>query len=162
MASFALVAEGITDQIVLETILSGYYDEDDLEINPLQPLRDATDRFRQGNFAGWELVFEFCSDQDRLAEALAFNDFFLLAPTLLRGSKCGRSASSAKTGRGASVRRSHAGAWEREDWPSALDLMAVRPERGSESGLTERQRGVRERSDQRRSIGIHLVFSGPM
>jgi len=39
----------------------------------------------------------------------------LLAPTLLRGSKSRRSASSNQTGRGAPALHSHAGAWEREN-----------------------------------------------
>jgi len=45
----------------------------------------------------------------------------LLAPTLPRGSKCGRSASSVRSGRGAPARDSPASAWERETPPSALN-----------------------------------------
>ena len=54
MASFALITEGITDQAVLENILTGLYGED-VEVNPLQPLRDATDtsRVKSDSFAGW-------------------------------------------------------------------------------------------------------------
>jgi hypothetical protein len=78
MISFALVTEGITDQAVLETILCGYYGEEP-DINPLQPLRDATDESRQseGSFGGWEKVFEYCGLGD-LQDALAFNDYLII------------------------------------------------------------------------------------
>lgn len=78
MARFVLVTEGITDQVALESILYGYYDESDVEVQFLQPVRDATDRSRQGDFAGWELVLEYCSKTDVLQEALQFNDFLLI------------------------------------------------------------------------------------
>jgi len=51
MASFALITEGITDQVAISAILYGLYDEEP-EIRPVQPLRDATDEARQGNRAG--------------------------------------------------------------------------------------------------------------
>jgi hypothetical protein len=77
MSSFALVTEGLTDQIALETILLGYYSDDDLEVRPLQPMRDVTDLSRQGSFGGWELVLEYCLRTDILNEALAFNDYLI-------------------------------------------------------------------------------------
>ena len=40
VASIALIAEGVTDQAVLENLLLGCFH--DPEIEPLQPLRDAT------------------------------------------------------------------------------------------------------------------------
>ncbi len=46
MPTFALVTEGLTDQIILEEILFGFFDDPDLVINSLQPLRDATDANR--------------------------------------------------------------------------------------------------------------------
>lgn len=76
MVSFALVTEGITDQAVLETILCGHYGEEP-DINPLQPLRDATDESRQGGFGGWERVFEYCGLDD-LQDALEFNDYLII------------------------------------------------------------------------------------
>jgi hypothetical protein len=78
MPSFALVTEGITDQIALEAILIGHYDDDDLEVNPLQPLRDATDVARQGNDGGWELVLEYCTNRTILDEAFVFNDYLII------------------------------------------------------------------------------------
>lgn len=86
MPSFALVAEGITDQVIIERIIftvSGKIIDDiddEADINPLQPLRDATDQSRvaEGTFGGWERVREFCSSQERLEEALEFNDYIVI------------------------------------------------------------------------------------
>ncbi|WP_413261147.1 hypothetical protein [Floridanema flaviceps] len=43
MISFGLITEGLTDQIVIEDILSGYFNTDDIIVNPLQPERDTKD-----------------------------------------------------------------------------------------------------------------------
>jgi hypothetical protein len=40
MISFGLVGEGLTDQIVIENILAGYFNSPDLDIRQLQPERD--------------------------------------------------------------------------------------------------------------------------
>lgn len=77
MASFALITEGITDQVAISAVLYGLYDEDELEIRPVQPLRDATDEARQGNRAGWEKVFEYCSLDD-FAAVFATNDYVII------------------------------------------------------------------------------------
>ncbi|PZN82277.1 MAG: hypothetical protein DM484_06735 [Candidatus Methylumidiphilus alinenensis] len=78
MASFALITEGITDQAVLENILTGLYG-DDVEVNPLQPLRDATDtsRIKSDSFGGWEQVFEYCQHEN-FDELLIFNDYVII------------------------------------------------------------------------------------
>jgi len=80
--SFALITEGITDQVALEAILKGHYKriDSDMEVicNPVQPIRDATDESRQGGFAGWEMVFEACSKTEVAAEALAWNDYLIV------------------------------------------------------------------------------------
>lgn len=78
MSKFALICEGITDQIALESIIYGHYNDDDIAINSLQPLRDATDESRQGDFGGWEKVLEYCSDHEKIEEALHFNDFLII------------------------------------------------------------------------------------
>ncbi|WP_146002784.1 phage tail protein [Telmatospirillum siberiense] len=81
MPTFALITEGITDQVVIETIIQGYYSgqlDDELDFNPLQPVRDATDESRQGGFGGWENVLEYCSYSDRIREAIALNDFVVI------------------------------------------------------------------------------------
>jgi len=65
MAKFALACEGVTDQIVIENILCGFYkDYDDLdeEIQPLQPPFDATtQKHKEGEFGGWERLLEYLS-----------------------------------------------------------------------------------------------------
>lgn len=76
MASFALITEGITDQVAISAVLYGLYDEEP-EIRPVQPLRDATDEARQGNRAGWEKVFEYCSLDD-FAAVFATNDYVII------------------------------------------------------------------------------------
>lgn len=76
MLSFALITEGITDQAVLEYILYGYYDEEP-EVNPVQPIRDTTDESRQGNFANWEKVIEYCG-ADIFRDIFLFNDYVII------------------------------------------------------------------------------------
>lgn len=78
MSSFALVTEGVTDQIALEAILCGHFSSNDLEVNSLQPLRDATDESRQAGYGGWELVLEYCTQYEHLVEALSFNDYLIV------------------------------------------------------------------------------------
>ncbi|RAU22985.1 phage tail protein [Paramagnetospirillum kuznetsovii] len=83
MTTFALITEGITDQIALELILEGHYrgkTDQDIDVEPLQPTRDATDQSRLPSdaFGGWELVLEYCSLHDRIHEALAFNDYLVI------------------------------------------------------------------------------------
>jgi hypothetical protein len=81
MTSFALITEGITDQVVLEIIIQTFYSdklENEVDIRFLQPIRDATDESRQGEFGGWEKVLEHCSYSDRILEALALNDYIVI------------------------------------------------------------------------------------
>lgn len=78
MHKFALIAEGWTDVAVIENIIYGALG-DDAVVNPLMPLRDATDAARHStqNFSNWELVLEYLStDQVRLA--LAANDYLIV------------------------------------------------------------------------------------
>jgi hypothetical protein len=76
MASFALITEGITDQVAISAVLYGLYDEEP-EIRLVQPLRDATDEARQGNRAGWEKVVEYCALDD-FAAVFATNDYVII------------------------------------------------------------------------------------
>lgn len=78
MTTFALISEGLTDQIILERMIEqicGKMFEDGVDINPLQPLRDTTDTAAAPH-AGWELVFEYC--RERAADALAANDYVVI------------------------------------------------------------------------------------
>lgn len=66
MTLFGLVAEGPSDHAVLENILLGLFDEEDIsdEITILQPLRDATEQEAIKAFGGWYKVFEYCRSSD--------------------------------------------------------------------------------------------------
>ncbi|MGK0290834.1 MAG: hypothetical protein ACI86H_002297, partial [bacterium] len=57
---FALACEGITDQIALENILCGFFDDEylDDEITYLQPPFDTTDA-KQSGYGGWELLLDY-------------------------------------------------------------------------------------------------------
>jgi hypothetical protein len=57
---FGLACEGVTDQIILQNILCGYFENPDLdeEINQLQPLLDETDK-KQKNFGGWQMLLAY-------------------------------------------------------------------------------------------------------
>lgn len=74
--TFAGIAEGLTDQIVIENILTGYFNPD-IDINWLQPLRDATDANRSSNFGGWNQVFEYCQSK-AFKEAFQFNEYIII------------------------------------------------------------------------------------
>lgn len=58
---FGIVAEGPTDFLVLQYILAGYFDDRDIDPNPLQPLRDATGTFEDKG--GWAQVLEYCRSE---------------------------------------------------------------------------------------------------
>jgi len=78
MATFALISEGVTDQIILERIIEqicGKMFDDGIDVNPLQPLRDATDA-HSAPYGGWELVLEFC--EESATDALAANDYIVI------------------------------------------------------------------------------------
>jgi len=65
MAKFGLACEGITDQIVIENILCGYYkDYDDLdeEIIAFEPLRDETGKKQEENSGGWTRLLTYLSE----------------------------------------------------------------------------------------------------
>ena len=67
MARFGLACEGITDQIVIENILCGFYkDYEDLdqEIQPFQPAYDeTTKKQKEGEFGGWEILLQYLSEK---------------------------------------------------------------------------------------------------
>ncbi len=77
MISFGLITEGITDQIVLENILFGFFNNVDIPINPLCPLRDATDKNRMEKAGNWVEVFEYCASSD-FKTALFTNNFLII------------------------------------------------------------------------------------
>ena len=79
MARFGLITEGITDQIVIEYILAGFYNSADIQVDALQPLRDETDENLAQNPGNWHKVFEYCAAKE-FEEALQENgeEYFLI------------------------------------------------------------------------------------
>jgi len=77
MTTFGLITEGKTDQIVIENILAGYFDDPDIMVNWLLPLRDETDRHRVENYSNWYKVFEYCKSP-KFKEALQFNNYIIV------------------------------------------------------------------------------------
>jgi hypothetical protein len=78
MPSFALISEGLTDQVILERMIEEICEpafQDGVFVNPLQPLRDATDK-HSAPHGGWELVLEYC--EQRAGEALYANDYVVV------------------------------------------------------------------------------------
>lgn len=65
MAKFGLACEGITDQIVIENILCGFYEGlDNDEIQPFQPAYDeTTQKQKEGEFGGWEILLAYLSEK---------------------------------------------------------------------------------------------------
>lgn len=61
MASFAIVAEGITDQRVIDNIITGYFGDDAEEpiVNYVQPLLDTTGAKAEPEPGGWGMVLKF-------------------------------------------------------------------------------------------------------
>jgi hypothetical protein len=83
MLSFALITEGITDQIVIERLVSIILEREsglEVEINRLQPLCDESDRSRQAEdaFGGFENLLQYCADTAKITEALEFNHYLII------------------------------------------------------------------------------------
>jgi hypothetical protein len=83
MATFALVSEGITDQVVIEHLIYGVVedgDDEEVHFTRLQPLRDETDKARQQreSYGGWENVLEYCTKTEKLLEALSTNQYLVI------------------------------------------------------------------------------------
>ncbi len=74
--TFGLITEGLTDQIVIENILSGYFNTNDLSVHPLQPERDKDNDNKSGH-GGWTLVFEYCKSED-FKKAFQFNKYVII------------------------------------------------------------------------------------
>ncbi|WP_449417531.1 phage tail protein [Phormidium nigroviride] len=76
MVTFGLITEGLTDQIVIENILSGYFNTDDIIVNPLQPERDKDDE-NKSDYGGWTLVFPYCQSEV-FQKAFQFNQYVII------------------------------------------------------------------------------------
>lgn len=76
MLKFAIIAEGKSDQYVIENILHGFFQEieDELVVTYTQPPQSTDD---PDAFGGWNQVFETLQ-RGRAQEALQFNDFVVI------------------------------------------------------------------------------------
>ncbi|MEZ2321806.1 MAG: phage tail protein [Microcoleus sp.] len=72
MIKFGLITEGHTDQIVIKSILAGYFNRSDLVIRPLQPEID-----KDKNSGGWTLVFDYCRSR-KFQESFQSNDYIVI------------------------------------------------------------------------------------
>jgi hypothetical protein len=83
MGDFALVAEGVTDQLILKQILLGFFQAyteetgEDPIINFEQPPLDETSRHGEHPPAGWSLVFKYFKD-GRFKQALQTNRYLII------------------------------------------------------------------------------------
>jgi hypothetical protein len=79
MATFGIIAEGITDQIVIENILRGCFEDEDEEpiVNYAQPLLDQTGRSAAPAAGGWTLVLDYLARGEHL-KALQWNDYLVI------------------------------------------------------------------------------------
>lgn len=77
MPSFGLISEGKTDQIVIGNILSGYFDDPDIDVRPFLPLLDETDKNRIENFSNWKLVLDYC-ESTKFKESLQIIDYLIV------------------------------------------------------------------------------------
>jgi hypothetical protein len=78
-ADFALVAEGVTDHVVLKTILGGYLKREAREpvFTMRQPDRDATAEQEWQQFGNWENVFRYLREGHHRG-ALQFNHYLVV------------------------------------------------------------------------------------
>lgn len=77
MTTFGLIAEGITDQIVIDNILAGYFNNQDIDVNFIQPLRDETDENKAENYGGWSQVIEYCQSA-KFRKAFQLNKYIII------------------------------------------------------------------------------------
>ncbi|MEQ9424230.1 MAG: hypothetical protein RJQ09_07430 [Cyclobacteriaceae bacterium] len=55
--NFGIIAEGVTDQVVIEEIICAYLKDSNIEINPLQPKNKI-------DSGGWTKVFDYCKTKE--------------------------------------------------------------------------------------------------
>jgi hypothetical protein len=75
---FGLACEGVTDQITLENILCGYFENPDLDehITELQPAFDETDQ-KQGDGGGWPMLLKYLASA-RFRDDVLNTEFIVL------------------------------------------------------------------------------------
>ncbi|WP_052519434.1 hypothetical protein [Archangium violaceum] len=77
MPSFGIVGEGVTDQIVVDNILLGYFGDEEPIVNYVQPPLDKTGETRDPAPGGWGLVLKFFELGEH-RRALQFNDYLVV------------------------------------------------------------------------------------
>jgi len=81
MITFGLISEGVTDQNILEDILSGYFGEDEINVNSLQPkiTKDKHGHWKINNdkFGNWLNVFSYC-ESEGFRKAFQSNDYIII------------------------------------------------------------------------------------
>ncbi|HYO74168.1 MAG TPA: hypothetical protein VEU33_49660 [Archangium sp.] len=77
MPSFGIVGEGVTDQIVVDNILLGYFGEEEPVVNYVQPPLDKTGETSEPAPGGWGLVLKFFELGEH-RRALQFNDYLVV------------------------------------------------------------------------------------
>ena len=75
MLTFGVIAEGLTDQLVIRNILLGFFQDEEPVINPVQPLPATADA--PAPPGGWTLVFNSLKSGDP-EKALQFNDYLII------------------------------------------------------------------------------------
>ena len=75
---FGLACEGVTDQITIENILCGYFNNPDMdeEIAQLQPLFDETDQ-KQKDFGGWQMLLAYLG-KTRFRQDVFYNNLIVI------------------------------------------------------------------------------------
>ena len=66
---FAIISEGITDQIVIEAIIQGYLGNRDIILDPLQP--------KKGAPGGWNRVIDYCKSKD-FEQSIPYVDYIII------------------------------------------------------------------------------------
>lgn len=75
---FAIIAEGITDQIVLKNVILGFFDEqEEPVVNFEQPLLDATSQSTEYAHGGWTLVRQYFQER-KFLQALQLNKYLVV------------------------------------------------------------------------------------
>lgn len=72
---FRLITEGPTDQVVLRSLLARYFANPDIDVRPVQPNTDSTDKM--DHFGGWENVLNYCASTD-MAPTLEADGFVVI------------------------------------------------------------------------------------
>ena len=77
MPTFGLITEGATDQQVIQAVLDGFFDPEEIDTRPFLPVYDNTHKHQVENFSNWQLVLEYCASP-KFAEAFPFVDYIVV------------------------------------------------------------------------------------